>query len=357
MEINRDNYELWLADLSEGSLDSKGEDLVFAFLEENPDIRAEYEDSLSFVLRDDSMPGFGRNSLKRDASLLREDQVEHLVIARQADDLNPEQAEEISELILSDKRFSEMDRIHRSIRLTPPSIKYPAKLALKYIPFRKTARRLARISLPAAASILLAMAGFLLFSRANSPNPGESQSLSVAAALQGSDYRGSASLELQALLVTMKPAIRNSVEPRLAALTAMADPEVQDAPLPVEREVIDVGQLNLIDDIDISGTSAEYLLADVEIPLSFPAEEAQGGLSPREFIAKNFRQIFLKEEEAGTENLRVYEIADAGVRGLNKIFGWDMVLETEVNEEGRLNQLKFTSQLVKFDHKSRNIDQ
>jgi hypothetical protein len=76
--------------------------------------------------------------------------------------------------------------------------------------------------------------------------------------------------------------------------------------------------------------------------------------SPREFIAKSFRQLILNDQNATTERVKPIELADATVTGINKLLGWEMKLEKKSDESGTLNSISFASQLIKFDHNIKN---
>jgi hypothetical protein len=67
------------------------------------------------------------------------------------------------------------------------------------------------------------------------------------------------------------------------------------------------------------------------------------------FIAKTFRVKILKEKTAKDSPLKVYEIAEAGVSGLNKLLGWEMALDEKKDEKGELKSLYFSSKILKFN--------
>jgi hypothetical protein len=87
-------------------------------------------------------------------------------------------------------------------------------------------------------------------------------------------------------------------------------------------------------------------------PLEVEEETYPG--SPREFIAKSFRQIILNDKNATTERVKPIELADATVTGINKLLGWEMKLEKKSDDSGTLNSISFASQLIKFEHNIKN---
>jgi hypothetical protein len=67
------------------------------------------------------------------------------------------------------------------------------------------------------------------------------------------------------------------------------------------------------------------------------------------FIAKTFREKILKETKAKDTPLKAYEIAEAGVSGLNKLLGWEMALDKKNDENGELKSVYFSSKILKFN--------
>ena len=67
------------------------------------------------------------------------------------------------------------------------------------------------------------------------------------------------------------------------------------------------------------------------------------------FISKTFREKILKEKSAKDTPLKGYEIAVAGVTGLNKLLGWEMALDKKNGENGELKSIYFSSKLLKFN--------
>jgi hypothetical protein len=67
------------------------------------------------------------------------------------------------------------------------------------------------------------------------------------------------------------------------------------------------------------------------------------------FIAKTFREKILKEKTAKDSPLKGYELAEAGVSGLNKLLGWEMALDEKKDENGELRSVYFSSRMLKFN--------
>jgi hypothetical protein len=83
-------------------------------------------------------------------------------------------------------------------------------------------------------------------------------------------------------------------------------------------------------------------------PISIPSTDDERSNVGR-FIARNFRHKLLKEKDSKDTPLQAYEIAEAGVIGLNKLLGWQMALNTVNSETGEPASVYFTSKLLKFN--------
>ena len=67
------------------------------------------------------------------------------------------------------------------------------------------------------------------------------------------------------------------------------------------------------------------------------------------FIAKTFREKILNEKKAKDSPLKVYEIAEAGVSGLDKLLGWEMALDEKKDLNGDIKSVYFSSKILKFN--------
>lgn len=83
-----------------------------------------------------------------------------------------------------------------------------------------------------------------------------------------------------------------------------------------------------------------------EVESSFiTSEEPRFG----KLIVRIFREKIHKSQIPEVGALKAYEIADAGITGLNKILGWQMSLQQNRDVNGELTSLYFNSKLLKFN--------
>jgi len=351
MEINRNNYQIWITDFYDGILDSRRQDLLMEFLEKNSDLKSEFDDYNNLILHPDLSQRIGKESLKKDLNSLEDGQIEKLVIAYIENDLSNRQKDEFTQLIRENERFSAFYNTYIKLKLEPANYSYPGKRALKMIPYRKGIRRIAFGSLSAAASVVIIITLSLMFK-----SPVQDQVIFDSSALSSISFTFTDSericLELHETLTKSKAVPKRIPESRQTNIDITADATVPNA----GREEILIDPVTYPSAITLDIQAVSYSLADVD-PGDQLAIEYPEGLSPRQFIARNFREIILNEEEGSTEKLKAYELADASIRGLNKLLGWEMNLEKNLTVDGQLNNLKFTSQLINFDHKPKKNDE
>jgi len=74
------------------------------------------------------------------------------------------------------------------------------------------------------------------------------------------------------------------------------------------------------------------------------------------FISKTFREKLLKDKTPPDSPIKGYEIAEAGVEGLNKLFGWEMALDKKNDQNGQLKSVYFSSKILKFNAPVKNSE-
>ncbi|HCC70338.1 MAG TPA: hypothetical protein DEQ09_04195 [Bacteroidales bacterium] len=354
MIINRQNYQIWIIDYYDGQLDNFQAEMLMDFLSKNPDLISEFEYYTELILSADQVNKFDNTSLLHTPEQLTNEQVEHFAIALTENDLDENQRKEITELKKTDPRFRKNINIYEKIKLEPLDTMYPDKSRLFKIPVRrKVIIRLVN-TVSAAASVAIITGLFLIFIG----NRDESSDMLVSADSQSKYNTGQIEKD--------RPPLIDITEDLPSYITARSDiiiskpvinteiilPET----LPVnELERIHIKPLEAMGNINLQNTQYQYLLAEtLSYPASYPGIYIEKpDMSVREFIAYHIRKDILNDNDPDPERLKAWEIADAGIKGFNKVLGWNMQLETAENESGGLQFISFTSELVKFDHDSK----
>ncbi len=350
MKIDRSNYEIWLVDWLDGNLSEVRKAELLLFLEDNQDLKEEFNGIASVTLLPTDSYFSGKNNLKKDASELTDNQYGLLCAGYLENDLNESQKEDLLEIIENDPfRKKEFDLI-RKMKLISPAISYKNKNKL----YRRTAFQkaisfsLVGLSAAAAIALLIILAPF-------SPEKQPGNSINIARVSVPDTNRIINTSAAVAVSVT-KPVIR----------TARLTEKTQETSIQTDSEVnyTEPGR-NIIDTLNFSrekeiekvifttavslnqNSFATTLVASSAIAEASYYDDGRSNIS--RFIAKTFRNKILKEDITKDTPLKGYEIAEAGVTGLNKLLGWEMALDKNNDESGELNSVYFSSKILKFN--------
>lgn len=372
MIINRQNYQIWITDYYDGRLDDFQAEVLMDFLSDNPDLRTEFEDYPGLSVSPAEHSGPDKSLLLRTPDELTNEQVEHFSIAYCENDLDEKQKREIAVLAGTDPRFRKNISTYEKIKLKADETAYPAKSALLKIPGRRRKTGILLTWLSTAASIAILAGLFLILNR---QSPGPTMEMQVLASA-GEDESGEtrekeepsrpvsgdelpadtdAGKESTDSHITGGKDSRTLVVAESPKRPATPDTQIIKAdPEPLKREIqLAMMKIPAIEEIKLNNQQLTYLLADTKPYMtSLPLEQRDSlRMSIREFLAFHFRKNILDKEDPGIENLKAWEIADAGIKGINTLLGWNMEFQADQGEDGKLQKLHFTSELVKIDHK------
>ena len=347
MEINKNNYQVWITDYYDGSLSESAITMLNAFLDRNPELRDEFNSYGELVLHPDISIRIDKDSLRKDLGSENKDAIEYYALALSENDLDAEMVLEFGEL----EKNSEMARseaaIYSSLKLNPGNTAYPDKSRLKRIPYRSGfAKNAVRVLAVAASLALLVTLSLLL------PREAESNFTYNNAYLL--PFNSSSQLP-----ENKSPGHLSLVNPGRVTLKEITiNQRNNEAKLFAEetkREVISVDESPFLSGVSLTTRPASPSLVAMKNASPVSTDITDQGLSPRQYIAMNFRKHLLKEDVNNTNRLKAHEVADVSIDGLNKLLGWDMSFEKEKTEEGRLTSFKFSSQLLNLDHKFKKV--
>jgi len=354
MIINRQNYQIWITDYYDGQLDDFQAEVLMDFLADNPDLMPEFEEYKGLFLSPDEQSKFDKSELLRTPEQLTNEQVEHFSIALCENDLNEKQKPEIIELKKSDPRFRKIIGIYEKIRLEADNTIYPEKSSLLKIPQSRRITGIILTALSIAASIAVMTGLYLIFDQQQAVSIDDS----TLTAYSPEEESGQASQEKTPRLDLTDETPRHlstRTDMQLAG-TVKTSEIMKDENTTGQKETwIPLSHLPIREEINLDNKQVPYLLAVIKpYDIVLPPESADTAqMSIREFLAYHFRKQILDEEDPGIEHLRAWEIANAGIKGVNSLLGWNMDLQTGETEDGKLKNISFTSELIKFDHKSR----
>ncbi len=357
MKPDRSNYEIWLIDWLDGNLDEIRTEQLMAFLEENPDLREEADSLLLTRLVPENKGSLAKEPLKRTPSELEHYQIEYLSVAYLENDLSDEQIKDLKENISVNQENRKLFETIQRTKLIPLDFRYKNKSRLRKKTRTERILRLSVIGLSAAATVAVIVISFIAMPRILSTN---NEGIAANSFNDTIFLRPGAVITYEEDLAYEKPYQSEASDESASTRISFSDP------LEVTNQLV---ALMPVDSSAFTGRSPEFLIsmvpvfANVEInkklnntsliasnivikePLYNDSERSR----LRRFIASAFREKILKDEKFNDAPLKPYEIAEAGIDGLNKLLGWEMALVKTIDEEGEPKSFYFSSRVLKFN--------
>ena len=350
MKISRENYEMWFMDWLDNNLTGSQAEELNSFLDENPDLQEEFNDLCVLNLRPTACILKGKQKLLRSSSDLPERQFEILCAAAAENDLREEEQIEIDEIISQDPGKVRTLEIYKRLRLKAPEIVYPNKRKLFRLSAGQKVYRVVWTGLSAAAVVsIIFLTGVL--NRSGRLEDNTTVALEKTAHLPQADNR--------IAVENKNPTFVEKTSPPLAQKkTELVAENMQSIPVEQENEIEKISAPEKVSLIvpPLQENLQDNSLVAVNIPIkSVPEHDPDDGRSNiGRFIAQRFRSKVLDEPAASDKPLKGYEIAEAGIEGLNKLLGWQMALTTKNDEKGDVKSVNFNSRMLKFNAPVKN---
>jgi hypothetical protein len=356
MQIDRSNYEIWIIDWLDGNLSGLQVEQLEQFLYVNPDLYEELEDLKTFIIKPSSKSFPQKEQLKRSSSDISSAQFEYLCIASLENDLNRDQQSEMMEIIGSDPKKKRSYELLKKIRLVPGTDIYKHSKKLLKRTLAQKVIRLTVVGLAVAATVTIIILTNIVIPRnrqdtrpitahsimsdSTLSEPSVSNVPVITRPVKNPDISKQINIKRVATIqknnsFSNRPDLLSPVPTDSAARISHAH-EV----LPVTVPVFAVAVLK-------EGNRSNILVASGYnfIPTVYDDDGNRLG----RFIARTFRERILKEPPSADTPLKAYEIAEAGVTGLNKLLGWEMALDEKKDENGELRSVSFNSRILKFN--------
>ena len=350
MKPGRDNYEIWVTDWLDGKLTAGEEALLLAFLEANPDIKQEAEELKDLQLIVTRGSGFDSSSLKKSAGELSTSQVELLSVAYLENDISAEQRSDLNKCLSENPEAKTVFEKIQKTKLTAPSLVYSQKKSLKK--FVITPAKIVRVS----ATVISAAAVVALFIVLNNPQE---------TAVTNPDFIASAPVTVPPVVNTNGTQVTPVVQPEniqekttlpVTSNTEISNTEVEPVTSEIVAEIITpintlppVMPVNAPDFGSIAFNIEPRQLSAITMETLPILAYDDGSNRIERFVRRIFREEILKDEANTSEPLKAYEVAEAGIEGINRLFGWEMTLVKNNDEAGELKSLYFSSSLIKFN--------
>jgi len=356
MKIDRTNYEIWLTDWLDGKLNNLQVEQLELFLNENPDLKEGFDEMSSFRLKPSAELFPHKNKLKKSIEDLPLTQFENLCVAYLENDLSADQQTELKESIGHDQEKKRIFELIQKMRLVPAEVSYRFKNKLIKRSPAHNIMRLSLIGLSAAATVLLIIMVYLSAPR-SLPDEIRNTTLDISA---DSSFLQKTNDTIPEKSITKEKtsAIKQKNESLLAGVqqinSAMFQPDsnlLKPGDQLLKKPFIPETAINKVPvnlHIDLKEEIVSNTLIVSDFSFTAPPYDNDGNKISR-LIAKTFREKILKENSSQDNPLKGYEIAEAGIKGINKLLGWNMTLAKNNDVNGELKSVYFTSAILKFN--------
>jgi hypothetical protein len=356
MQIDRSNYEIWLIDWLDGNLSNIQIEQLQDFLRENPDLKEEFDEHVNFRLNPSGKSFQHKTNLKKTTANLSWSQFEYLSVAYLENDLSADQQTELKESIELDPLKKRSFELIQKMKLSPAALTYKHKKRLLRRTVAQNVIRLSLIGLSAAAIITLVVMTY-------NSKPGELQVkfektaqiiLADSIIQKPSIEKVSDKIQTVRKIIPFEKQSKNlysflqknasDISETNTNLLPQNDSLVRYADLPLSL----FNKITFTPEINLKRESIPNTLIALKYKASVPADDDERSKLSR-FIAKTFREKLLKEKTPKDSPLKVYEIIEASVSGLDKLFGWEMALDERKDDNGELKSVYFSSKILNFN--------
>lgn len=356
MKIDRSNYEIWIIDWLDGNLSELQVEQLKLFLSENPDIKEEYNELTTLRLFPIPKSFPHKNHLKKSTADISGLQFEYLCVAFLENDLSANQQTELKESIELDKEKKKSFELILKMKLSLADVGYKHKNQLIRRTVAQNIILLSFIGLSAAAIITIAIITYYFIPRSlQVKTDNTTQNIAVDSTIQKPTVEiVSDKITTEKKDIPIKRQNKNLFSISQKKTSVITEAEKNSS---LQNDSLSRSAYNPLPMLDKIPVSAEIefknetisknliaLNATINIPVY---DDGRSKLS--KFIAKTFREKILKENTKKDSPLKAYEIAEAGVAGLNKLLGWEMALNEKNDENGKLKSVYFSSRLLKFN--------
>jgi hypothetical protein len=370
MKISRQNYEAYFLDYLEGKLDSDQMVEFLSFLKSNPDLENELRGFENIQINPGGIIFPDKASLKKtiaDIPLINESNFEEYCIAKIEGDLRGK-----DEIILEGYLFKHPEKrkdleLFTRTKLKPEPILFKDKTLLKksYVGVR-VSRRALLTYVSAAASILILFVVFLSTDWKIFQNKNKVALTTTDSSIQKAELIPDEKIQPESDKLTEpgRQGLESNIERPLTEeghgreekFTAAISGSGKNEDLTIQesfRKEFTIEEIpKLLEPVEIIHFEQSELLTDLRFfeGIENKQPDKAGYLDLLQFGIKEFKsEILLEKEEINPYKLTVWDLADAGVKGVNKLVGWNMKFNKIYNENGDITALAFNSSALSFN--------
>ncbi len=362
MDINRNNYEAFLLDLLEGRLSVEEERELNEFLKHHPEHVVDLPDidlvslekpRLTYALRDQL-----KKELPTEDTRISATNFDLFSIARMEGDLSSQQEEEHRYMVSVDDRRLEEWSAWQNTRLVPEHIPFPEKMKL-----RRNKAVKGRVLWLSVLSVAATLTLVLILLRTDPVLPGpdlsvlspeevlptQKQPIAVPETrlydaeeipLTADEKPPGAAIEKEPSLAAQEEvavAVNKPVPEKMQeTLSELNDPSIQIEPESIELRPLKIAS-QLSANSDLAASSSDRI-EPLQVP---PVSSNLTSLSVAQIAELDRHELF--EEFTEEHNISLMSVANAGIKGINKITGSAISLLASRDEEGEVSGFRLKS--------------
>lgn len=358
--INRNNYESYLIDLMEGNLDAPTTKEIKTFLEENPDIKEEFEQLDNISIEPGEIRYIDKQILKKEpvkeTGNISENNYEEMFVAYFEGDLTPAEKEDVKHFIdLNPSLKNDFNLFGELFLSSDESVLFPDKESLYH---KKRIVPLFWItSVAATLLILIAISGLV---KNNTNHISTKDNGNIVQVITVSDSG------INKVIVADKIVIDSSQHDKLSLPdTASVIKKVKNSS--VQREPVHSGVREYIALSELPAISKNIKLIDDEVYFRFRytgkvvAQETGRLLKRKSFVGKVMATFFkdakkkIEPMSPGDNNEPLLaRVFDGGAHVLNNYTGTEANVTKYYNNQGRLVAYHFSGGQIKFSKRFKN---
>jgi len=340
MTINRLNYELFLVDYLDGKLDPLLVDELLVFLEQNPDIKEEFEGIQNSFLEKETI-SFPNKSILKKKSFSKngiDDELDYLCISSVEGTLSEEEQNHLNKRIYEDESLKkELHLFEKTVNIADQSILFKKKSNLKRTTIVPIRRSTFKVYVSFAASITLLVGTFTIgkiILRNNSIIGVQENSLAIISdqpIKRIAPNFATNSLSKKVINSTPKGDYTNINSDKVLKVV-LHDSLKIEIPIPEKLNRIE------LNDIPTSSNYPEPLTLHTYPKQTYPLLLNKHLLASNEII----------EKEGHVKEIGIFEVIQYGVKSVGNFFGSNLKLTAKKDKNGKIKEIQFDSKLIAF---------
>lgn len=349
MKINRDNYEMYFLDYTEGTLSPEQEEMLLRFLRFNQDLEEELNAFTLSKIQPEQIAYPGRDGLKKEfpesGTGVSEANFDMYCIAYLENDLDPVEKKSLDAYLEAHPEKKNGFRIYQSTKLRQEEISLPDKDKLK----KQVSRKMMPgvwISVAAAAAILLMI---FLGPVTNEPSP---EIAAVTDPVEDKKTKEEEKAEQQGA--------QKSVTPALNVIRKSSNPVPESTYKKPVNSITKEGNGTAKEG---SGEKKPVQIAGIHLKraeLSNPLDQPYDRLRPVAIAPPTINRSSLSAlelaryqaqratEMISDEDVTFVTLANSGLKELNRVAGTDAQIMASRDENGTISGIRFKSRILNF---------